>query len=261
MRAVAVHPDVVVVTSRIWQTTATAVRVGEEALLVDSPYFPDELELLPALLRQAGFEVAALVATHADYDHLLGRLAFPRLPLGAGEETAARLRSEPGVAQRELRRADDEHYVVRPSPLSLGAVEALAVPGYVELGDQELELHPAPGHTVDGTALFARFAGVLVCGDYLSDVEVPLLAASGSLAAYRETLSRLASLVDDATRVVPGHGSPHDRETALRILDEDLRYLDSLEAGDERGAIPEGRRTHRQRDAHRENLRRLGGTA
>ncbi|MGE5636719.1 MAG: MBL fold metallo-hydrolase, partial [Nocardioidaceae bacterium] len=77
MRAVAVHPDALVLTSRIWQTTCTALRAGGEAMLIDSPYFPDELEALPGLLAQSGFEPDALLATHADFDHLLGRLAFP----------------------------------------------------------------------------------------------------------------------------------------------------------------------------------------
>jgi glyoxylase-like metal-dependent hydrolase (beta-lactamase superfamily II) len=258
VRAVAVHRDAVVVTSRLWQTTATALRSGEEALLVDSPYFPDELELLPTLLGQAGFEIDALLATHADYDHLLGRLSFPELALGVGDSTAERLAAEPGAAQRELRDADAEHYVARPAPLSLGAVQALPVPGYVDLGDEQLELHPAEGHTRDGTAVFARFAGVLCCGDYLSDVEIPLVSAAGSLDGYRATLARLAPLIEAAETVVPGHGSPHDRDGALRILDEDVDYLDALERGEERPALPPGRDTRRQREIHADNLRKHG---
>lgn len=283
MRAVAVHPDVVVVTSRLWQTTATAVRAavdtgdrphpggpapgeaapggtwpGEaappEAFLIDSPYFPDELELLPALLSQAGFGVQGLLATHADFDHLLGRLAFPEHTLGVGEPTMARIRAEPGVAQRELREADAEHYVERPRPLSLGGVQALPVPGFVEVGGQQLELHPAEGHTADGMAIFARFAGVLVCGDHLSGVEIPMISEGGSVADYRRTLARLAPLVEAADVVVPGHGAPHDRDRALEVLDEDAAYLDALEAGDERPALPRGRDTSRQRQIHAENL-------
>lgn len=254
MRAVAVHAQVVVVTSRLWQTTATAIRSGDEALLVDSPYFPDELEALPELLARAGFEVDALLATHADFDHLLGRLAYPGLALGLGESTVERLRAEPGSAQRELRDADDEHYVTRSRPLALGAVEGLPVRGYVEVGGEELELHPAEGHTADGTAVFARFAGVLACGDYLSDVEIPVISAGGSLEDYRATLARLAPVVEAADVVVPGHGSPHDREAALRLLDEDVDYLDALERGDERPALPEGRATRRQRAIHAANL-------
>ena len=103
------------------------------------------------------------------------------------------------------------------------------MPGYVELGEEELELHPADGHTADGTAVFARWAGVLCVGDYLSDVEIPMISPGGSLDDYRATLARLAPLVEAAETVVPGHGSPHDRDTALRILDEDVDYLDALD--------------------------------
>jgi len=248
VRAVGVHPDAVVVTSRMWQTTCTAIRAGNEAMLVDSPYFPDELDALPTLLRQAGFEISALLATHADYDHMLGRAAFPALALGVGQGTALRLRDEPGVAQRELRDADAEHYVDRGAPLSLGSVQSLPVPGYVGVGGQELELHPAEGHTADGIAVFARWAGVLCVGDYLSDVEIPMVH---DIDEYRATLARLAPLVEAAESVVPGHGSPHDRDTALRLLDEDLEYLDGLKK------LPAGRETKRQREIHEENLRRL----
>lgn len=246
----------VVVTSRLWQTTATAIRRGDECLLVDSPYFPDELDILPTLLAQAGFEPDGLLATHADYDHLLGRLAFPGLALGVGWQTAERLRGEPGAAQRELRDADAEHYVARPAPLSLGAYQELPVPGSIEIGDAEIELHLADGHAPDGTAFLARFAGVLVCGDYLSDVEIPLIAAAGSLEDYRATLARLAPLVEAAETVVPGHGSPHSREAALRILDEDVDYLDAVERGEERAKLPPGRDTRRQREIHADNVRK-----
>jgi glyoxylase-like metal-dependent hydrolase (beta-lactamase superfamily II) len=245
---------VVVVTSRLWQTNAVAIRRGEECMLVDSPYFPDELELLPALLAQAGFEPDGLLATHADYDHLLGRLAFPGLALGVGWPTAERLRSEPGAAQRELRDADAMHYVKRPAPLALGQYQELPVPGSIEIGDAEIELHPADGHAPDGTAFFARFAGVLACGDYLSDVEIPLIAAAGSLDDYRATLARLAPLVEAADVVVPGHGSPHDRESALRILDEDSDYVEGLAAGEETPRLPTGRDTSRQREIHADNV-------
>src|SRR5918997_6777595 len=191
-------------------------------MLTASPYFPDELELLPTLLDQAGFHPNGLLATHADWDHLLARYGFPELPIGVGQPTAERLRAEPGVAQRRLRDADAESYVVRPGPLSLGAAQSLPVPGYVAVGDAELELHPAPGHTADGTAIVARFAGVLVCGDYLSGVEIPMISEGGSLEEYRATLARLGAFAEASETVVPGHGSPLDRDAALRVLGEDV---------------------------------------
>lgn len=258
MRAYAVHRDVVVVTSLLWQLNAIALRGGEEALLVDSPYFPDELDALPAVLGQAGFEVSALLATHADFDHVLGRLAYPELALGVGEATGERLRAEPGVAQRRLRESDENHYVRRPRPLALGAYQVLPVPGYVEVGSgSELELHPAEGHTADGTALLAPWAAVLVCGDYLSGVEIPMISPGGSLTAYRATVERLAPLVERVDTVVPGHGPPHERDGALRLLAEDVEYLDALQSGDERPRLPSGRDSSNQRRIHAENLARL----
>lgn len=257
MRAYAVHRDVVVVTSLLWQVNAIALRGGDEALLVDSPYFPDELDALPAVLAQAGFEVSALLATHADFDHVLGRLAYPELALGVGEATGERLRAEPGVAQLRLRESDEDFYVRRPRPLALGAYQVLPVPGYVEVGSgNELELHPAEGHTADGTAVLAPWAAVLVCGDYLSQVEIPMISSGGSLTAYRATLERLAPLVERVATVVPGHGPPHERDAALALLAEDLAYLDLLQAGDERPRLPSGRDSAHQRRLHAENLTR-----
>jgi glyoxylase-like metal-dependent hydrolase (beta-lactamase superfamily II) len=247
-----------VLTSRIWQTTATALRAGGEAMLVDSPYLPDELAALPRVLAGAGFEPSALLATHADFDHLLGRLAFPRLSLGVAESSAARLRAEPGAAQRELRHQDGELYLERPRPLALGDPQALPVPGRLELGDSELELHPAEGHTADGMAILAAGPGVLCCGDYLSDVEIPTIAPGGSLDGYRATLARLGTLLERTEMAVPGHGSPQRREAALRVLDEDAAYLDALERGEERPRLPEGRDGARQRELHAQNLTTLG---
>jgi glyoxylase-like metal-dependent hydrolase (beta-lactamase superfamily II) len=257
MRAVALGRDAIVVTSSIWQLNALALRSGEEAVLIDSPYFPDELEMLPALLEQAGFTPSGLLATHADFDHVLGRLAFPGMALGVGETTAMRLAGEPGAAQRALRDADAEYYVARPAPLALGQVQELPVPGKIELGEEELEAHPAEGHTADGTAYVARFAGVLAVGDYLSDVEIPMISPGGALDDYRATLARLAPLVEAAESIVPGHGAVHDRDGALRILGEDLEYLDGLQRGDERPALPKGRDSGEQRRIHERNVAAL----
>ena len=200
-------------------------------MLVDSPYFPDELEMLPEMLRQSGFEPVGLLATHGDWDHLLGRLAFPDASLGVAESTATRIREEPGVAQKKLRDADNQYYVRRARPLSLGSYQSLPVPGKLELGGEEIELYPGEGHTNDGMILFARWCGVLIAGDYLSDVELPTWEDKP---LYRATLERLPGLVADAEVVVPGHGAPLTREDALRILEEDVAYLDM-------GAVPDGR--------------------
>ena len=253
MRALALQPDLIVFTSSVWQTTCTALRSGEEGFVIDSLVYPDELEALPGVLEQAGFPVSGLLATHADWDHLLARLAFPDAAIGCGEPTARRIASEPGAAQRELRRFDEEHYVRRSQPLMLGGLQELPVPGRLSLGvDKEIELHAADGHTSDGTALWVPWLRALVCGDYLSPVEIPMISESGSAGAYVATLERLRPLVEQAEHVIPGHGSPLARGDALRILDEDLAYIKALPDAE----LPSARRTAAQDKIHAENVSR-----
>jgi glyoxylase-like metal-dependent hydrolase (beta-lactamase superfamily II) len=241
----------------VWQTSCTAIRAGDEALVVDSPVYPDELELLPALVERAGFDVRGLLATHADWDHLLGRAAFSHAPLGCAETTAARLAAEPGQAQRQLREFDERHYVERPRPLSLPSAQALPVPGYCEVGDRELELHSADGHTSDGMAVWIPWTATLVCGDYLSPVEIPTISPSGSLEGYRATLERLRTLVERADAVVPGHGPVLERERALTVLRQDDSYLQDLSRRGDEAALPPGRSGAEQRRIHAANAQRL----
>jgi glyoxylase-like metal-dependent hydrolase (beta-lactamase superfamily II) len=284
MRALAVHPDVLVVVSRVWQTTAAIVRAPagpdgassaggdplapaaaaapREAFLIDSPVYPDELELTAQVAGQAGFSVVGLLATHGDWDHLLGRFAFPDAALGVAETTAARLSGHSGEAVRALRDFDGEHYVQRgqngtPVGLKLGELQALPVPGKIGLAgpdgggsappEHDLELHPAPGHVADGMAIWVPWARTLICGDYLSPVEIPTWHDhDGSRSQYRATLDVLKPLVDQADWVIPGHGGPIDGDRAAAIWREDVAYVD-------RFALPIARSGPRQKALHQAN--------
>src|SRR3954447_11662770 len=254
MQAVALPLEDIVARSVKWQTSCTLLHHGDETFIVDSVIYPSELELLPGLLSQAGWSLSGLLVTHGDWDHVLARLAFPEAALGVAETTAARLRAEPGVATRQLREADEDDYVSRARPLSLGHVQALPVPGKLDLGDSELELIPADGHTQDGMAIWSPAHRVLCCGDYLSPVEIPWLQEHGSRDAYLATLRRLTPYVEQADWVVPGHGAPLDGQRALAILREDAAYLGALPPP--AAPLPLARRDRGQRKIHAENVER-----
>jgi glyoxylase-like metal-dependent hydrolase (beta-lactamase superfamily II) len=292
MRAVSLHPDVLVVTSAVMQVKCVIVRgpvagadggaqgtspvkvvtvggrgersggtdrsAAAETFVIDSPVLPDELDALPALLEQARFPSPnGLLGTHGDWDHLLGRLAFPAAALGVAESTAERLSGSPGEAQRQLRRFDEELLIDRPRPLALGSVQALPVPGRCEVGDRELELYPTGGHTPDGMAVVAPWAGVLIAGDYLSSIELPSLSR-GDIGAYTATLERLRPLVPAVEHVVPGHGPVLSSREALVVLEEDLLYLRGLAEKGSGAELPAGRRGTVQRRLHGENVTALG---
>jgi glyoxylase-like metal-dependent hydrolase (beta-lactamase superfamily II) len=115
-----------------------------------------------------------------------------------------------------------------------------------------MELHPADGHTADGMAVWIAWAGVLVAGDYLSPVELPVLSATGSRDAYLATLRRLEPLVAQASHIVPGHGPVMDGVQAMAVLREDVEYLEALPEA----KLPLARRSGTQRSVHEENVAR-----
>lgn len=282
MRARALHADAIVLTSSLLQVNCVLLRggveqqggavdsplnvvevpargaAGAESFVVDSPVLPEELEMLPSVLSQAGFpEPSGLLATHADWDHVLAPLAFPGTPLGCAESSATRLREEPGEAQRELRSFDEELYLDRPRPLGLGTIQALPVPGHLEIGERSLELHQTGGHTPDGMAILAEWAGVLICGDYLSEIEIPMLNPGADVEAYLATLERLRPLLDRVEHVVPGHGPVLAPERALEVMEQDLAYLRDLGESGSDAALPDGRRSAEMRKVHVRNAATL----
>ena len=242
----------ITVTSRLWQTNAVALQADDGTpVLVDSPVLPDELAALPERLGAAGAEPEALVVTHAHFDHVLGRAAFPALALHAGEDTLALLREQRDTPLDALRESDDELYVERPAAPDLSGAAPLQAGWFITV--------PAPGHAPDGTALYAEREELLLPGDYLCAVEIPLVSQDGSPEDYLATLDRLAPLVRRARTIQPGHGPALDRRAALELLDLDRRYVEAL-ATDPGSAEPlRGPVSHRQRRIHEDNVRKHGG--
>src|SRR5262249_57738186 len=119
---------------------------------------------------------------------------------------------------------------------------------------------PAAGHPADGTAFYIPWLDVLVCGDYLSPVEIPWLSPGGSIGAYEATLERLRPLVERADTIVPGHGRPLQPDEALTLLDEDASYLRALLGDGADAPLPDGRRTKAQRRIHAENVELVEAT-
>ena len=67
---------------------------------------------------------------------------------------------------------------------------------------------------------------MLLAGDMLSDVELPLPFWPDDLPAYLAALDNLAPYVARAAVLVPGHG--HPTTDPMARLDADRRYLDDV---------------------------------
>ena len=208
MKAVGLHPDVLVVTSRFWQTTCTLVRSRRGGLLRRlAGAARTSSSCCPRSPQQAGFRVVGRLATHADWDHLLGGYAFPDAPLGGGRDerraAAQRAGRRPARAARVRRRA------LRRAARPAVAADAAGAAGARPLRDRRAGARAAsrrrPHRRRHGDP---RSPGrrVLVCGDYLSPVEIPWISEGGSASRLPGDARPARAAVERVEHVVPGHG-------------------------------------------------------
>ena len=218
-----VAPGVLVATSRRDRTNSVVlIGPGRTALLVDPAWTPDELDGLAADLDLLRLRVAGVVSTHAHFDHLLWHPSFGTAPRWASPATASAARPPmlgelgPGYPASAFLTAPP----VRPFPR-----RTVPWPG-PEVLPIRTDAHAA-GHT----SLWLPRGRVLLAGDLLSDVEVPLLADEDPAGdAYRAGLAVLEPYAARAALVVPGHGSPGP--DAADRLRRDRRWLQALASGE-----------------------------
>ncbi|MEV4686116.1 MBL fold metallo-hydrolase [Microbacterium sp. LWH3-1.2] len=221
-----VADGVLVATSRVMSTTSTVLCRDGEALLIDPAWMPDELDALADELDARGLRVVGGFATHAHHDHLLWHPRFGPAPRWASPATAALARDEraalvsalgvdfPGELVQLMGRVEGTDAAIPPASIPRGFAPELVVhDGH------------APGHT----AVWLPEQGVLVAGDMLSDLELPLPFAPDDLPSYLVALDLLAPFARRAELVIPGHGTPGF--DAVARVDADRRYLDDVVAG------------------------------
>lgn len=227
-RAVEIAPDVFVMTAEKYDTTSTIVRSGHSVLLVDPAWTTVELEDIVQWVAQHDCTVTAGFATHAHHDHMLWHPAFGDAPRWASPRSAELAKEW----RTELTEMLDEYPADWPNPLDgIRALEGPSIPEPFGLdgGTETIELVVHDGHAPGHTAVLLADRGVLLAGDMLSDIELPLPFSPDDLPVYLDALDRLAPVVGRAGVLVPGHGHPTDRP--MERLDADRRYLDDVIAG------------------------------
>ncbi len=253
-RLVEVAPQVWVATSRRYATTSTVVLDGAGgALVIDPAWDADELAAIPADLAALGVRCVAGFSTHRHHDHVLWHPDLGEVPrwASAGTVEAARTDRDAVVAplQGDL---PDELVALAARDMRPVEGEVLAWSG------PTVVLHVHDAHAPAHAALELPEHGVLVAGDMLSDVELPMPdEADPDLSRYRNGLESLAEVVGRARILVPGHGSVGDRPDER--LGADRRYLEEIL---ERGESDDPRIGGAgMAQLHAANLRRAGVTA
>jgi glyoxylase-like metal-dependent hydrolase (beta-lactamase superfamily II) len=209
----------------VW-SNATVVRGNDGLILVDPGIDGSDLDQLADDVDQLGIPVVAGFSTHPHWDHLLWHARFgdvPRYATSGAAQTAteARERAQQAAAENASGIPLDLIALLTPLPPDGGPI-----PG-------ELIEHQA--HAIGHAALLLADRGVLLAGDMLSDVLIPLLdpRRPGQLSAYETALDRLAEATQYVDVLIPGHGAvATGPEVAARIA-ADRTYIDALRRGED----------------------------
>jgi len=250
-----VAPGVLVATADAYTTTSTVVVGGDGGcLVVDPAVSVADLAALAADLAGAGLRARAGFATHPHWDHVLwssGLGDAPRYATSAAVAAAGSWREEMISRVQEEAPGHDLELFGRLTRLPAGT-------GHIRWDGPATQVIAHNGHAPGHAAVFLPDAGVLMAGDMLSDIEIPLLDidASDPLGDYRAGL-RLLAAVPGVRLLVPGHGHVAGAAEYRTRLDADTRYLDLLAAGE---PFDDPRCTQPWlRDWHRRQLRCVAG--
>jgi hydroxyacylglutathione hydrolase len=222
-----IAPGVFVATADLYTTTTTVVAGPDGGcLLVDPAVTVSDLAALADWLSARGLRPVAGWSTHPHWDHLLWSAAFgeaPRYATPRAVAVAARELSGLVSGVRESAPGHDLTRFARVEPLLGREIDWPGPRAVVYAHDAH-----APGHG----AVLLPDAGVLIAGDMLSDLEIPLpdLESADPFGGYREGLELLAGL-PGVRLVVPGHGHVGDEAEFARRVAADRDYLDATEAG------------------------------
>ncbi len=209
----------------VW-SNAIAVRGEGGLVLVDPGIDGSDLNQLADDLDRLGLPVVAGFSTHPHWDHLLWHPRFgdaPRYATRAGADTAneARERAQTMAAESASDLPLELIGLVTPLPADGGPV-----PGTI------IE-HQA--HAIGHAAVLLADRGVLLAGDMLSDVLIPLLdpRRADQVGVYEAALDRLGEAARHVDVVVPGHGAVADGPEVSARLTADRAYIEALRQGEE----------------------------
>ncbi len=251
----AAAPGVWTMTAQPWSSLTTIVVAPDATcLVVDPNIWPADLATLAQELTTHGWAPVAGFSTHPHWDHVLWPDAWAGVTRWATTDAAAE-----ATARREELCAEADEVTPGHDHRWTGVLTGLEGDDVPWDGPRAIVL-PYAGHCRGSAALWLPGSAVLVSGDMLSDVEIPLLAdpsdgAPDPVASYRASLDLLTAF--PARVLIPGHGTVTDEAGIRTRRAADLAYLELLDpttsteredvaavAADPRLAVPEQAEHH-----------------
>jgi glyoxylase-like metal-dependent hydrolase (beta-lactamase superfamily II) len=217
--------------SEFIQSNAVVVQGRAGVLLIDAGITGDEMAAIADDLRTLGQRVVAAFSTHPHWDHVLWHAKLGAAPRYGTARCAADIRAFLSNADWN----DDIAEELPPEievPLDLlGLIAGLPVAAtQIPWDGPRVRIIEHQAHASGHAALLIEERRVLVAGDMLSDVLIPMLdlSAADPIEDYLAALRLLEGVAGDVDVVVPGHGSVGGADQLQARIKQDRAYLEAL---------------------------------
>jgi glyoxylase-like metal-dependent hydrolase (beta-lactamase superfamily II) len=219
--------------SELLQNNTVVVQGQAGVLLIDPGITGDEMTCLANDLREMGQPVVAGFSTHPDWDHVLWHAELGEAPRYGTARGAAAMRDL-------LTQADWKAQVAQGLPLEIAGEIPLDLFGRITGLPAGTEQIPWDGpkvriiehqaHAQGHAALLIEERRVLVAGDMLSDVLIPMLdwSAADPTRDYLAALRLFSGAASDVDVVIPGHGSVGGVDQLRARIELDRAYVQAL---------------------------------
>jgi glyoxylase-like metal-dependent hydrolase (beta-lactamase superfamily II) len=219
--------------SELLQNNAVVVQGRAGVLLIDPGISGDEMACVANDLRELGQPVVAGFSTHPDWDHVLWHPKLGEAPRYGTARCAASMRDLLSNADWKDQVAEGlPPEIAEDIPLDLfGLIAGLpAETTQIPWDGPRVRIIEHQAHSPGHAALLIDERRVLVAGDMLSDVFIPMLDldAADPIGDYLAALRLLEDVADDVDVFVPGHGSVGGADQLRARIDLDRAYVQAL---------------------------------
>jgi glyoxylase-like metal-dependent hydrolase (beta-lactamase superfamily II) len=228
-----VAEGVLVHQSELLQNNAVVVQGRAGVLLIDAGITDSETVCLANDLRELGQPVVAGFSTHPDWDHVLWHAELGEAPRYGTARCAADMRDLLSNADWKSRGAEGlPPELAEEIPLDLfGLITGLpAETAQIPWDGPQVRIIEHQAHAPGHAALLIEERRVLVAGDMLSDVFIPMLDfnATDPIGDYLAALRLLEGVADDVDAFIPGQGSADGADQIRARIDQDRTYVLAL---------------------------------
>jgi glyoxylase-like metal-dependent hydrolase (beta-lactamase superfamily II) len=220
--------------SEFCQSNAVVVHGRAGVLLIDPGVQGHEMACLANDLSASGQTVVAGFSTHPHWDHLLWHARLGAAPRYGTARCAATARDRLSDARWKARIAE----LIPPDiagqvPLDLlGLITGLpAEMAQIPWDGPQVRIVEHQAHAPGHAALLIEERRVLIAGDMLSDVLIPMLDLNDTadpIEDYLTALRLLEGVTGDVDVLVPGHGSIGGADQVHARIAQDRAYVHAL---------------------------------